>query len=57
MQYFFSNVNLRVESDFLSCGTGQENTGKEIGEGCGTEKKKFHFSLEFVMFVDRRLRN
>lgn len=54
MQYFFSNVNFRVESVFLFGGTGQENTGKEIGEGCGTGKKKFHFSLEFVMLVDRR---
>lgn len=54
MQYFFSNVNLRVESIFLFGGTGQENIGKEISEGCRTEKKKILFSLEFVMLVDRR---
>jgi len=54
MQYFFSNVNLRVESVFLFGGTGQENTGKEIGEGCGPGEKKFRFSFEFVMLVDRR---
>lgn len=33
-----------------------ENIGKEIGEGCGTGKKKISIFLEFVMLVDSRFR-
>lgn len=57
MQYFFLNRNLRTGSFFFLVETEQENIGTEVGEHCRTgEKKISFFFLEFVMWVDSRLR-
>lgn len=51
MQYFFSNVNFRVESVFLFGGTGQENTGKRLVRVVEQGKRNSIFLLSLLCWL------